>query len=1173
MANEPQQLHVVFFPFMAPGHMIPTLDIANLFVARGVKASIITTPLNVPFFAQAASMIDIEVFKFPTPENGCETLKQAMKCGMVAQFLSSLQMLREQLEQYLDKVRPHCLVADMFLSWTTDSAAKFNVPRVVFHGTCNFALCAEEIVRLHEPYNTVSSDDEPFAIPFIPHDIQMTRLQFPDFIWKNEPNQFRKGVDDIKASEVNSFGVIVNSFYELETEYANFFTNNLGRRAWNIGPVSLCNRRIEGKALRGKEVSRNEDAILEWLSSKPKHSAFYICTGSLASFTPSQLHQIAIALERSKQDFVWVVKNDDEDEKSTEEWLPPGFEQRTKGKGLIIRGWAPQVLILEHEAIGAFVTHCGWNSILECISAGVPMVTWPSAAEQFYNEKLVTEILKIGVPIGAKKWCMIPYEDDLIKHDMIEKALLEIMEGDEAQERRNKFHITFFPFMAHDPHPRHRKNLCSSSFYELETEYANFFTNNLGRRAWNIGPVSLCNRRIEGKALRGKEVSRNEDAILEWLSSKRKHSAIYICTGSLASFTPSQLHQIAIALEGSKQDFVWVVKNDDEDEKSTEEWLPPGFEQRTKGKGLIIRGWAPQVLILEHDIGAFVTHCGWNSILESISAGVPMVTWPSAAEQFYNEKLVTEILKIGVPIGAKRWCMIPYEDDLIKHDMIEKALREIMEGDEAQERRNMVKKLKEMAQKALHVTFFPFMAHGHMIPILDIARLFAARGVKTTIITTPVNLPSFTKQIKKVGDQMIDVEVFSFPCTENSLPEGCETVNQAITLDLVPNFFKAVEMLKEQLEQYLHKVQPDCLVADMFLPWATDCAAKFDIPRLVFHAACYFSLCAEEMARLHMPYMNVSSDEEPFTIPNLPHEIRMTRMQIPHTLWNEELTELKNIFTCVKESELKSYGVIVNSFYELEPEYADFFGKNLGRRAWHIGSALLRNRSIEDKEKRGDVKSRLEDKCLKWLDSKKHDSVVYICCGSIAYFNTSQLHEIAMALETSQQEFIWVVKEDEDGKSTNEYFPEGFEQRNEGKGLIIRGWAPQLLLLEHEAIGAFLTHCGWNSILESISAGVPMVTWPIFAEQFYNEKLVTEILKIGVPVGAKKWSLVPHIIDLVKHDAIEKALREIMEGDEAIERRNMAKNLKEMALKAVEEDGSSCSDLGALINELREYHA
>lgn len=175
-----------------------------------------------------------------------------------------------------------------------------------------------------------------------------------------------------------------------------------------------------------------------------------------------------------------------------------------------------------------------------------------------------------------------------------------------------------------------------------------------------------------------------------------------------------------------------------------------------------------------------------------------------------------------------------------------------------------------------------------------------------------------------------------------------------------------------------------------------------------------------------------------------------------------------------------------------------------------------------------------------------------------------------MALEASGQEFIWVIR-NYSGKC-EEWLPAGFEQRIAGKGLIIKGWAPQVLILEHEAIGGFVTHCGWNSTVEGISAGVPMVTWPIFAEQFYNEKLVTHVLKTGVSVGVKKWSRAPSLKYLIKQEAIEKALTEIMVGKEAEERRTRAKKLKEMARKSVEEGGSSYLDLSALINELRDYH-
>jgi UDP:flavonoid glycosyltransferase YjiC (YdhE family) len=265
---------------------------------------------------------------------------------------------------------------------------------------------------------------------------------------------------------------------------------------------------------------------------------------------------------------------------------------------------------------------------------------------------------------------------------------------------------------------------------------------------------------------------------------------------------------------------------------------------------------------------------------------------------------------------------------------------------------------------------------------------------------------------------------------------------------------------------------------------------------------------------------------------------------------------------------LRSFGVVVNSFYELEPAYADYYKKVLGRRAWNVGPVSLCNRDTEDKAGRGKETSIDHHECLKWLDSKKPNSVVYICFGSTTNFSDSQLKEIAAGLEASGQQFIWVVRRNKKGQEDKEdWLPEGFEERMEGMGLIIRGWAPQVLILDHEAIGAFVTHCGWNSTLEGITAGKPMVTWPIFAEQFYNEKLVTDVLKTGVGVGVKEWLRVHG--DHVKSEAVEKTITQIMVGEEAEEMRSRAKKLGQTARKAVEEGGSSYSDFNALIEELR----
>ncbi|KAF9594997.1 hypothetical protein IFM89_035971 [Coptis chinensis] len=207
----------------------------------------------------------------------------------------------------------------------------------------------------------------------------------------------------------------------------------------------------------------------------------------------------------------------------------------------------------------------------------------------------------------------------------------------------------------------------------------------------------------------------------------------------------------------------------------------------------------------------------------------------------------------------------------------------------------------------------------------------------------------------------------------------------------------------------------------------------------------------------------------------------------------------------VRESEGKSYGVLVNSFYEMEPAYADYYKKNMGIRSWNIGPVSLCNRNNIDKAQRGKKASIDDHYCLSWLDAKEPNSVLYVSFGSISRLGAAQLLEIAMGLEASNVPFIWVVRMSKN--SDNEQFlPEGFEERMEGKGLIIRDWAPQALILDHPAVGGFMTHCGWNSTFEGITAGLPLITWPMFAEQFNNEQLVTQVLKIGIRSGNDVWN-------------------------------------------------------------------
>ncbi|KAL5562468.1 hypothetical protein UlMin_032215 [Ulmus minor] len=469
----------------------------------------------------------------------------------------------------------------------------------------------------------------------------------------------------------------------------------------------------------------------------------------------------------------------------------------------------------------------------------------------------------------------------------------------------------------------------------------------------------------------------------------------------------------------------------------------------------------------------------------------------------------------------------------------------------------------------LHFFFFPFQAQGHLIPIKDMALLFASRGAKSTIITTSAFVPSLSKTLEKSREKGTQFNILTVktPAAEVGLPEGTESVHMVSSPELHHKFLKASGMVGPQLEELLEEHRPDCLVADMFFPWAIDIAGKFQIPTLTFHGTGCFSLCSSYCVSLYQPHKKVKSDSEPFTIPTLPDQIELTRDKIPDYMKTDEESEFTKIHKKIREEERKSFGVLINSFDELEPAYFDHYRGVLGIKSWHIGPLFLSNREIEQI---GTEDAIDRHDCLKWLDSKKPNSVVYICFGSMASFCDAQLMEIALGIEASGQQFVWVVKKEKQEGVKEDWLPEGFEERMEGKGLIIRGWAPQVLILEHEAIGGFVTHCGWNSTLEAVTAGVPMVTWPVSAEQFYNEKLVTQVLGIGVEVGAKKWCRV--VGDDVKKESVEKAARRVMEGEEAEKMRGKAKALAGMARSAIEKGGSSYSDVNALFEDLREYN-
>ncbi|XP_047060313.1 scopoletin glucosyltransferase-like [Lolium rigidum] len=470
-------------------------------------------------------------------------------------------------------------------------------------------------------------------------------------------------------------------------------------------------------------------------------------------------------------------------------------------------------------------------------------------------------------------------------------------------------------------------------------------------------------------------------------------------------------------------------------------------------------------------------------------------------------------------------------------------------------------------QPPLHILFFPYLDPGHIIPMADMAVLFASRGVRCTIITTPVNATSIRSAVDNANDAFrgtdcpaIVISVVPFP--DVGLPPGVENGTHLTARGDRQRLSQAVTQLREPFDQFLSDHHPDAVVSDSFYYWSADAAAEHGVPRVGFLGTSLFAgACADSIQRYN-PLETAPDDPDALvSLPGLPHRVEMRRSQMGSPGTGRRPPDNSTVSKRVNAADEKNFGEVFNSFHKLEPGYAEHYRTTLGCRAWLVGPVALANKDMAGRG--ASVLSPDADSSLQWLDTKQPGSVVYVSFGSMVSFSPAELHELARGLDLSGKNFMWVVGSA--GPSSSEWMPQGFADlvAPRGRGFIIRGWAPQILILNHPALGGFVTHCGWNSTLESVSAGVPMVTWPRFADQFYNEKLVVEVLKVGVSIGAKHFRSATH--QVISGEVIAESIEKLMDNSEI---QKMAKDLGVEARRAVENGGSSYNDVGKLMDEL-----
>ncbi|KAF2285398.1 hypothetical protein GH714_003504 [Hevea brasiliensis] len=401
-----------------------------------------------------------------------------------------------------------------------------------------------------------------------------------------------------------------------------------------------------------------------------------------------------------------------------------------------------------------------------------------------------------------------------------------------------------------------------------------------------------------------------------------------------------------------------------------------------------------------------------------------------------------------------------------------------------------------MGSTGTHILVFPYPAQGHMIPILDLTNQLATTGLTITILVTPKNLPLLHPILST--HPSIKTLVLPFP-PHPSIPPGLENAKD-LPANYVPFIMQALGELYEPLLNWFksHPSPPSAIISDMFLGWTQHLACLLNIRRIVFSPSGAMALSVIYSLWRDMPKVDQNDHQLIFfsKIPNCPtFPLCQVSPMYRRYIAGDPLSEfIKDGF----QADIASWGLVFNSFTELECVYLDHLRKELGHdRVWAVGPLLPpKYDAPKTKVRVGPTPVSVEG-VMTFLDTCKDHSVVYICFGSQTVLTNHQMEELASGLEKSGIHFIWCLKEPtraHDGEGYGK-IPLGFENSVVGRGLIVRGWVSQVLILSHRAIGAFLTHCGWNSILEGIVAGVPMLAWPMGADQFTNATLLVDVLK------------------------------------------------------------------------------
>ncbi|GAV66854.1 UDPGT domain-containing protein [Cephalotus follicularis] len=429
---------------------------------------------------------------------------------------------------------------------------------------------------------------------------------------------------------------------------------------------------------------------------------------------------------------------------------------------------------------------------------------------------------------------------------------------------------------------------------------------------------------------------------------------------------------------------------------------------------------------------------------------------------------------------------------------------------------------------------FPWLAMGHLIPFFNLSKLFAKKGHSIYFISTPRNLLRLPKLPPNISS-LITLIPLPLPHVQ-SLPHDVEcTVD--INYHQQQSLKLRFDLLQSSLTTYLHESTPDWIIYDYASHWLPKVAAELGISRA------YFSLFnAASLAFLGPPSVLLNEDSrttaKDFTfVPKwIPFESNVVFRLHEVSKYTERISDKEGVpltsdlvrfGVAIQESEV----VLIRSCFEFEPDYLSFLGDLYDRKPV-LPVGFLPPSLVEDeetKENNDDDKNWVGIK--KWLDTRRVGSVVYVALGTEVTLTREELSEMALGLKKSGLPFFWVLR-----KQTDE-LPDGFEVKIQEQGRVHTGWAPQVKILSHEAVGGFLTHCGWNSVVEGLGFGRVLVLFPALNEQGLNARLLHG-KKLGLEIPRNErdgW---------FTSDSVAESLRLAMVDDSGELLRNKAKGMK-----------------------------